>query len=253
MAKHAGAIWSSIKSEISTSVKEPTEGVTSESINGLGFQENEIAAESLVDIYFRVKSLQILATFPEGHLPISKSIFENILTSLVSIILVDFKQMLFWKLAVKALVHIGSFISKCNELEKALSYTSIVVEKIVSSLSSDKFTLPFLLKLEVVSELGASGQNHMLMIVQGLEGAIFANLDDFLVHGNKKSAELAIQLLQCYSEKVIPWYIEMIFLEQFLTTFVVKAFRMEECISLIFVYISCFVFSDKGVVIISLD
>ncbi|XP_062075421.1 MMS19 nucleotide excision repair protein homolog [Humulus lupulus] len=190
MAKHAGASWSSIKSEMSTSVREPTEGVTSESINGLGVQENEIAAESLVDIYFRVKSLQILATFPD-----------------------------------------------------------IVVEKIVSSLSSDKFTLPFPLKLEVVSELGASGHNHMLMIVQELEGAIFANLYDFLVHGNKKSAELAIQLLQCYSEKVIPWYIEMIFFEQFLTIFVVKAFRMEECISLIFVYISCFVFSDKGVVI----
>lgn len=82
---------------------------------------------------------------------------------------------------MKALVHIGSFISKCNESEKALSYTRIVVEKIVSSLSSDKFTLPFPLKLEVVSELGASGQNHMLMIVQGLEGAIFSNLDDFLV------------------------------------------------------------------------
>ncbi|XP_062104858.1 MMS19 nucleotide excision repair protein homolog [Humulus lupulus] len=48
MVKHAGAIWSSIKSEMSTSVKEPTEAVTSESINGLGFQENEIAAESLV-------------------------------------------------------------------------------------------------------------------------------------------------------------------------------------------------------------
>ncbi|XP_062119027.1 protein DETOXIFICATION 45, chloroplastic-like [Humulus lupulus] len=42
-------------------------------------------------------------------------------------------------------------------------------------------------------------------------------------------------------------YIEMISLEQFLTTFVVEAFRMEECISLIFVYISCFVFSDKGI------
>ncbi|XP_062086459.1 MMS19 nucleotide excision repair protein homolog [Humulus lupulus] len=48
MAKHAGAIWSSIKSEMSTSVKEPTEVVTSESINGLGYQENEIAAEALV-------------------------------------------------------------------------------------------------------------------------------------------------------------------------------------------------------------
>ncbi|XP_062106822.1 protein farnesyltransferase subunit beta-like isoform X2 [Humulus lupulus] len=47
-------------------------------------------------------------------------------------------------------------------------------------------------------------------------------------------------------EKMIR-YIEMISLEQFLTTFVVEAFRMEECISLIFVYISCFEFSDKGI------
>ncbi|KAF4362145.1 hypothetical protein F8388_023997 [Cannabis sativa] len=241
MTKHAGAIWSSIKSEISTSVKEPTEAVTSESINGLGFQENEIAAEALVllgivvlqnnDLYltcrdlivdfgelasnsfsaheaccciirncfdsliqilcptlvatatelfmmwiFTLESLQILATFPEGHLP--------------------YQKMLLWKLAMKALVLIGSFI-----IGEGLSYTNIVVEKIVSSLSNDKFTLPFPLKLEVLSELGATGQNHMLMIVEGLEGAIFANLDDYFVLGNKSSAELAIQLLQCYSKK----------------------------------------------------
>ncbi|KAF4399204.1 hypothetical protein G4B88_022287 [Cannabis sativa] len=401
MTKHAGAIWSSIKSEISTSVKEPTEAVTSESINGLGFQENEIAAEALVllgivvlqnndlylslilddedissifniitsyrryndiplegkerlhvvgrilyitsktsivscnrvfetffprlvgilegnssgdhflnfgalylsvellaacrdlivdfgelasnsfsaheaccciirncfdsliqilcptlvatateavhdvDIYFRVKSLQILATFPEGHLPISKSIFESILTTLVSVILVDFKQMLLWKLAMKALVLIGSFISKSNESEKGLSYTNIVVEKIVSSLSNDKFTLPFPLKLEVLSELGATGQNHMLMIVEGLEGAIFANLDDYFVRnfpsnivfsfeifgrvlGNKSSAELAIQLLQCYSKKVIPWIREVDGLVEVLLRFIVNIWERVE-------------------------
>ncbi|KAM6585194.1 hypothetical protein CsatB_012196 [Cannabis sativa] len=384
MTKHAGAIWSSIKSEISTSVKEPTEAVTSESINGLGFQENEIAAEALVllgivvlqnndlylslilddedissifniitsyrryndiplegkerlhvvgrilyitsktsivscnrvfetffprlvgilegnssgdhflnfgalylsvellaacrdlivdfgelasnsfsaheaccciirncfdsliqilcptlvatateavhdvDIYFRVKSLQILATFPEGHLPISKSIFESILTTLVSVILVDFKQMLLWKLAMKALVLIGSFISKSNESDKGLSYTNIVVEKIVSSLSNDKFTLPFPLKLEVLSELGATGQNHMLMIVEGLEGAIFANLDDYFVLGNKSSAELAIQLLQCYSKKVIPWIQEVDGLEEVLLRFIVNIWERVE-------------------------
>lgn len=48
MAKHAGALWSSIKDAISTSLKEPMELSTSESINGLGFQENEIASEALV-------------------------------------------------------------------------------------------------------------------------------------------------------------------------------------------------------------
>ena len=48
MEKHAGAIWSSIKSAISTSLEEPTESIISESTDGLGFQENEIAAEALV-------------------------------------------------------------------------------------------------------------------------------------------------------------------------------------------------------------
>lgn len=48
MAKHAKAIWSSIKSAISTSLLEPTKLFTSESLNGLGFQENEIATEALI-------------------------------------------------------------------------------------------------------------------------------------------------------------------------------------------------------------
>lgn len=122
-----------------------------------------------------------MATFPEDHLPISKNVFENILTTLMSTILVDFNQPLLWKHALKALVHIGSFVSKYNESEKALSYMTIVVEKIVSSLSDDNFTLPFPLIVEVVSEIGASGKNHMLKIVQGLEGAIIANISDSFV------------------------------------------------------------------------
>ncbi|PON88549.1 Coatomer beta subunit [Trema orientale] len=377
MAKHAKAIWSSIKTAISTSLKEPTESITSESMDGLGFRENEIAGEALVlleivvlqnndlylslilddedistifniitsygsykdiplqgkerlhvvgrilyitsrtsvvscnrmletffprlvdilklsmrnssrecfvnfgalylcmellaagrdliigsnysisadeacfcilrsssdslinalcsnlaitaqevahdvDVYFRVKSLQILATFPEDHLPISKSAFENCLTTLTSIIWVDFNKTLLWKLALKALYHIGSFVSKCHESEKVLSYRSIVVEKIVSSLSDDNFTLPFPLKLEAVSAIGASGMNHMLKIVQGLQGAIFASISDSFVHGNIRSAEMAIQLLQCYSEKVIPWIKETDGLEEVLLHFAVN-------------------------------
>lgn len=127
-----------------------------------------------------MKSLQILATFPEDLLPIPKNVFENILTTLVAIILGDFNQKFLWKLALKALVHIGSFVSG-YESEKALSYISVVVEKIVSLVSVDNSTLPFLLKLEAVSEIGASGRNHMLKIVRWLEGAIFASLSDCYV------------------------------------------------------------------------
>ncbi|XP_024022464.1 MMS19 nucleotide excision repair protein homolog [Morus notabilis] len=171
-----------------------------------------------VDIYLRVRSLQILATFPEDLLAISDNVFKNILTTLMSIIFKDFNQKFLWKLALKALVHIGSFVSR-YESEKAQSYNSIVVEKMVSWVSVDNCTLPFPLKLEAVSEIGASGRNHMLNIVQGLEGAIFSYVSDFYVHGNVSSAEVAIQLLQFYSEKVIPWIHETEGLEEILLRF----------------------------------
>ena len=48
MAKHAKAIWSLLKEELSTSLKEASESFPSESVDGLGFQENEIGAEALV-------------------------------------------------------------------------------------------------------------------------------------------------------------------------------------------------------------
>lgn len=122
----------------------------------------------------------MLATFPGDFLPISKIIFENILTELMSIILVDFNKTLLWKLALKALVHIGSFVDAYHESEKALSYVDLVVEKTLSLVSHDDFNVPFPLKLETVSEIGASGLNHMLKIVQGLEEAIVGKLSDYV-------------------------------------------------------------------------
>lgn len=130
---------------------------------------------------FAVKSLQILATFPEEILPIPENVFESILSTLTSIIIEDFNHTYLWKVSLKALVHIGSFVSGCTEPEKALSYSSIVVEKINSSVSVDSVALPFPLKLEAMCEIGASGRNYMLKIVQGLEGTIFAKMSDFYV------------------------------------------------------------------------
>ncbi|XP_059645093.1 MMS19 nucleotide excision repair protein homolog [Cornus florida] len=156
-------------------------------------------------IHVGVKGLQILATFPGSFFPIPKSIFENILMKFMSFITLDINKTLLWKLSLKALVEIGSFIDKFQESEKASSFKSIVVEKIVSLMSSDDFTMPLSLKLEVVSDISMTGLDSMLRIVEGLEKAIFVHLSEVYVNGNLKSAELTVQLLECYSNKVLPW------------------------------------------------
>ncbi|KAM1359642.1 hypothetical protein ACFX11_046614 [Malus domestica] len=179
------------------------------------------------EIYFTVKGLQMLATFPGDILPISKIIFENILTELMSIILVDFNKTLLWKLALKALVHIGSFVDAYHESEKALSYIDLVVEKTLSLVSHDDFNVPFPLKLETVSEIGASGLNHMLKIVQGLEEAIVGKLSDY-VHGKLNLAEGTIQLLECYCNKILPWIKETGGLEEVLLRFVINIWNATE-------------------------
>lgn len=133
-----------------------------------------------MDLY-AVKGLQILATFPGDVSPVPISEFENILITFMSIITVDFKKTLLWRLALKALMNIGSFIDKNNESEKILSYMRIVVEKIVSLVSLDDVTMPFPLKLEAISGIGTSGLNYMLHIIQGFEEALFANLSEIYV------------------------------------------------------------------------
>ncbi|KAL5576917.1 hypothetical protein UlMin_018616 [Ulmus minor] len=186
---------------------------------------NEVGHD--VDVRFKVKGLQILTTFPEDILRISTNVFENVLTTLMSIILEDFNQKLLWKLALKALVHIGSFLSRCNESEKAFSYMGVVVEKIVSSVPLST-AIPFPLKLEAVSEIGASGQSYMLKIAKGLEEAIFANICDVYVHGNMKSADMGIQLLQCYTSKIIPWICETGDVEEVLLHFAINIWSCVE-------------------------
>ncbi|XP_050379629.1 MMS19 nucleotide excision repair protein homolog isoform X2 [Argentina anserina] len=182
------------------------------------------------EIYFKVKGLQMLVTFPGYFLQIPKPMFENVLKTLMSIILVNFDNPMLWKLALKALVHIGSFVDMHLESEEAQSYTSFVVEKTISLVSQDDFIVPFPLKLEAVSEIGTSSQNHMLKIVQGLEDAIVANLSKTYVHGDSKSAEKTIQLLECYYNKIISWINETGGLEEVLYRFVIRIWNcIERC------------------------
>ncbi|CAK7356761.1 unnamed protein product [Dovyalis caffra] len=133
------------------------------------------------DMYLGVKGLQILATFPGGYLLVSKSTCDSILMTFISIITIDFNKTLLWNLSVKALVHIGLFIHGSNESEKSMSYMDIVVQKIVSSISSDNHNMPFPLQLEAISAIGTSGMIYMLKIVTGLQEVICANLAEIYV------------------------------------------------------------------------
>lgn len=156
-----------------------------------------------VDIYLGVKGLEILATFHGGFFPIPLFVFEKILQTFVAIVITDWSKTLLWKSTLKALVHIGSFVERFNESEKKESYSQIVVEKILASLNV--VGMPLSLKLEALSDIGTSGPTCMLKITQELEEAIFDNLSNVYVHGSSSSADIALQLLQCYSNKVVPW------------------------------------------------
>lgn len=116
-----------------------------------------------------------MATFPESFSPVSKSIDDNILLEFVSIITSDSNKTFLWTLTLKALAEIGFFVDKCPESEKAASFESIVVEKIVSLIPSDDSAMPLSLKLQAAFEVGATRKDFMLRVVHGLDEAIYTN------------------------------------------------------------------------------
>ncbi|KAJ9568434.1 hypothetical protein OSB04_004400 [Centaurea solstitialis] len=130
-----------------------------------------------------VRGLQILASFPGSFSPVPKSTFENILAEFMSII-----------------------VQKSHDSEKSPSFDVIVVERMVALLSSDDSTMPLSLKVEAVSEIGMTSLNYMMKIVQELNKAIATSLHESWLDGNSKSAEHAMLLLECYADKVLPWF-----------------------------------------------
>ncbi|XP_047160790.1 MMS19 nucleotide excision repair protein homolog isoform X1 [Vigna umbellata] len=155
------------------------------------------------DIYIGVKGLQTLAMFHSEVFSLQKSIFENILKKFMSIIIEDFNKKLLWEAALKALCHIGSFVQDFHESEKAMSYGSLVVEKIVEFLFLDDIVVPFSVKVEALSNIGMTGMKNMVTCLQGMKKAVFANLSK--VHTNSRSSEVVVELLECYACKLLPW------------------------------------------------
>ncbi|XP_019052369.1 PREDICTED: MMS19 nucleotide excision repair protein homolog isoform X2 [Nelumbo nucifera] len=180
------------------------------------------------NIYSGVKGLRTLATFPGWFLPISKSIFENILTVFMSILTAGCEETLLWKLSLKALVQIGTFTEKFHDSERATSYMNIVVGKIVSSISLDDSSMPYSLKLDAIAEIGGSGMHFMLKVIQGLEEAISANFFEASSKGNLKSVEVLIPLLECFSKKVLPWFHKTSLFEDIVFHFVINIWNQME-------------------------
>lgn len=157
-------------------------------------------------LHYGVKGLQILATFPGNFYPLSASIYESILLKLISVVTLNFKDALLWKLALKALVEIGLFVDKSEDTEKAQSFDAIVVDRIASLLSCDDLTMPSQLKLEIISSIGTTGLSYMQKILQGLESSLSDSLSGVYVNGDPELLETATSLLECYSCKVLPWF-----------------------------------------------
>ncbi|XP_027929094.1 MMS19 nucleotide excision repair protein homolog isoform X2 [Vigna unguiculata] len=158
------------------------------------------------DIYIGVKGLQTLAMFHSEVFSLQKSIFDNILKKFMSIIIEDFNKKVLWEAALKALCHVGSFVQEFHKSEKAMSYGSLVVEKIVELLFLDDIVVPFSLKVEALSNIGMTGMKNMVTCLQGMRKAVFANLSK--VHTNLRSSEVTVGLLECYSCKLLPWIYE---------------------------------------------
>ncbi|KAK4427289.1 MMS19 nucleotide excision repair protein [Sesamum alatum] len=172
-------------------------------------RSNDADNEQNAYVYFGVKGLQILATFPGSFTPVSKSINDNIFLELVSIITSDSNKTFLWTSALKALVEIGFSSDKCLNPERAASFESAVVEKIVSLISCLDSAIPLSLRLQAAFEIGATRKDFMLRVVQGLDEAIDTHFSAVFDHGNHKSVELTVKLLDTYSQKVLPWFLEI--------------------------------------------
>lgn len=113
-----------------------------------------------------------MATFPGNFPLVSASLYEEVLLKLVSVLTSDFDKKFLWALVLRSLVEIGFFIDQHPDSERATSFEIIVVEKMVSLISSDKTTMPLALKLQAFLDIGMTGPRNMLRVVQGLNEAI---------------------------------------------------------------------------------
>ncbi|KAG2371127.1 MMS19 nucleotide excision repair protein-like protein [Vigna angularis] len=96
-------------------------------------------------------------------------------------------------------IYIGEF----HESEKAMSYGSLVVEKIVEFLFLDDIVVPFSVKVEVLSNIGMTGMKNMVTCLQGMKKAVFSNLSKGLLDALIKTMKLSVGSCSVESQNLI--------------------------------------------------
>uniref|UniRef100_A0A7N0RGM5 MMS19 nucleotide excision repair protein n=1 Tax=Kalanchoe fedtschenkoi TaxID=63787 RepID=A0A7N0RGM5_KALFE len=155
-------------------------------------------------IYLGVKGLGILATLPEDFSSVPKSFFEDILQAFMTIFTTKYDNASLWSQATKELVLVGSYVSKHRDSERMLSFMSTVIDKMISLIFLDDGSIPLLVKLDTVCDIGTTYLKYMLRIFQGLEEVVSANFSNAKVNGNVKAAEIINQIMKRYTAKVLP-------------------------------------------------
>ncbi|XP_062189386.1 MMS19 nucleotide excision repair protein homolog [Phragmites australis] len=150
-----------------------------------------------------VKGLLILATFPEQCSLLPAKAYEDILLMLTSVVTSKYENINLWRLSLKTLTRIGSSIMEFHTSQKEVIYNRTVVDKIVYLVESYDTSMPLNLKLEASYEVGTAGLNYMLRVARSLEEAAVTNISE--ANGRIECAEHAVHLLECYSNRVLPW------------------------------------------------
>jgi DNA repair/transcription protein MET18/MMS19 len=145
-----------------------------------------------------------LATFAESYSPIADEIYISILKSFTLIISGMDKNSIIWKSTQEALIQIGLVAEKSMDRRRAVVYTTMVVEELISTFVAS--TLPFDLSLEALYGIGTVGKNQMEQVQHVVEEAITVKILKVCLEGELSQAEALISLLQFYSGRILLWY-----------------------------------------------
>lgn len=153
---------------------------------------------------FPVKCLEVLATFAESYSPIADETYISILKSLTLIISYMDKNNLIWKSTQEVLIQIGSVVEKSMDRRRAVVYTTLVVEKLLSAFVAS--TLPLDLSLEALYGIGTVGNDQMKQVLEVVEEVITVKISKICLEEEFSQAESLISLLQFYSGRILLWY-----------------------------------------------
>ncbi|XP_078168871.1 ARM repeat superfamily protein isoform X3 [Carex rostrata] len=172
-------------------------------VNTITSIEDDALVVRQENVLYAVKCLEVLATFAESYSPIADETYISILKSLTLIIFYMDKNNLIWKSTQEVLIQIGSVVQKSMDRRRAVVYTMLVVEKLLSAFVDS--TLPLDVSLEALYGIGTVGNDQMKQVLEVVEEAITVKISKICLEGEFSQAETLISLLQFYSGRILLW------------------------------------------------